>query len=384
MRDIQEQTLKTVLVIGNSQSVWVKEYVKKIHCALGNKVYLTDYYGLSESEKNYYSDLNVSIIDVHHSNKLLRLIKCRSGLLGFARKNAGSVDLIDIQSPPHSVQTKILESVIRTLNCRTVITFWGSDILRINQKQFDRIRNLLSLSSSINIGTEQMHEALVNFSGSEYEDKCRYVALGSPALDSIAACELSGAECKEKIGLDSSLKTIAVGYNGRVQQQHLKVIEQLASLPQEVKSRTEILVHTGGNIDAAYLEEIKSSLGSSGIPYVVIDKALPLDEVAVLRIATDIFIHAQTTDAFSGSIRECVYAGSVLINPAWIHYDKFDSDGIEYLTYSTFDELPGMVEDFISGNTIIDTKSNSDKVYNRYTWDAVRSQWAELFNAQFN
>ena len=63
MRNIQEQALKTVLVIGNSKSVWVKEYVKKIHCALGNKVYLTDYYGLTESDSRWVIDAVLSFFE---------------------------------------------------------------------------------------------------------------------------------------------------------------------------------------------------------------------------------------------------------------------------------------------------------------------------------
>ena len=134
----------------------------------------------------------------------------------------------------------------------------------------------------------------------------------------------------------------------------------------------------------AYYKELQCALENCGIEYLIIDKKLSLDEIAILRQATDIFIHAQITDAFSATVREVIYSNAILINPNWIHYDEFDAHGVEYLQYSEFCEITQIVENVLNGKISIDIERNAEIVYSHYSWDAVLKDWQRIYNGQIN
>lgn len=118
----------------------------------------------------------------------------------------------------------------------------------------------------------------------------------------------------------------------------------------------------------------------SGIDYVIVDQMLPLESIGKLRVATDIFVHAQTTDALSGTIRECIFSEAILINPIWIRYQEYEKLGVDYIEYEQFDLLPEIIDDYLDGKYHIDTKRNAKLVSSVYSWDAVREDWLKVIN----
>ena len=114
--------------------------------------------------------------------------------------------------------------------------------------------------------------------------------------------------------------------------------------------------------------------------YILLKEMMPLEDVAKLRSATDIMIHGQTTDALSGSIREAVFAGAVLINPEWIKYREFERLGIEYIEYSSFDELSDVLEKIINKEIVINTEKNAELMFSEYSRDSVYEDWMRIFN----
>lgn len=373
-----------VLVIGNTSSIWIKEYIKNIHIKFGNKVYATDYYGLTEEDKEFYRALGVVMIPLHQTNSIKKILCYRREYKKFARENGKDLELIDIQSPPHSIQTRILENLIDSCNAKTVTTFWGSDILRTTKEEASNMRGILKRSEWINIGTIDMHETLREKVGSEFDSKCVYIGFGSPAMSEIEKCKLTRGECKEYFGLNPNKRSIAVGYNWRKEQQHIEAINSLAELSSKYKEQIEIVVHTGPNIDAEYLKDIVSALESSEISYVINRQMLSLEKIAILRLATDIMLHAQTTDGLSGTIRECVYAGAILVNPTWLKYDKFDRDGVDYIQYSQFSDLSSIIENILDKKIIVDTEKNKKILFDEFSWNAVEGKWAQIFNERVN
>ena len=131
----------------------------------------------------------------------------------------------------------------------------------------------------------------------------------------------------------------------------------------------------------SYMDELRAALTASGISYIIMDEMISLEQIAKLRCAMDIFIHAQVTDALSSTIREYIYAGTDLINPVWIRYDEFDRLGIEYCRYDDFDMLEECLKKLIDGEIRIDSERNSEIIYRNYSWDTVRNEWMDIYSS---
>jgi len=362
--------MKKVLLIGNPNSIWTKEYVKNIH--KHNNVTITVYNEISDAYLKEYNKLNVQMIVLGKNNitKAFRFIK-------FAITNRGKIDIVDIQSPPHSIQSLIIAIVIRIINSRAVVSFWGSDIMRINHNDARMLIPIIKSCDKINLGTNRLTAEFKKYYKDHYCDKICNAKFGSLALSQIDLTKknYTSEQCKKIIGIDSEKISVAIGYNGNVEQQHIKCLNEISQMSDSVKSKVQLIIHMGYGCSEDYFERVKEIANSTNIGYLMIDKMYDLEEIAVLRVATDIMIHAQTTDALSGSIRECLYAGTILINPSWITYDEFSKLGINYLQYNSFDELSCLLEDTILKIKEYDTSKNSSIINDYYSWEYQKKNW---------
>lgn len=376
--------LKIALIIGDGKTIWMMDYIENIHTYFNRKIYVTDYYGLTEKEKAFYSNLKVEVISLSAKSKIVRLFKCIYKLTIFVFVNRKAISLLDIQSPPHSVQSMVLKFIADIADAKTIVCFWGSDILRINKKEADRLKGLLRKADKIVLGTNHMRETFADYYGLEFKNKCVSASFGSPAIEAIRKCKDNREMCKLHFDLDSERIVVAIGYNGRKEQNHLSVISSLSQLASTIGDRIQILVHLAYSSDDSYIKQIRDGLNSCGIPFVMLTEQLDIDEIAKLRIATDIIIHAQVSDAFSGSIRESVFAGAILINPAWIHYDQFDTDGVEYIKYEHYCEIPYILERIMTKDIEINSANNTKVIENNYSWNAVKDQWMSILDENKN
>lgn len=369
-----------VLVIGNANSIWLKEYVKKIHIAKGAEVYLTAYNPINERFLKEYNKLGVNIVPLYSQNKLVDKISKAFNIFCFIRKNGKFLNCVDIQSPPHNNQAIFLSHILKGVKAKKSITFWGSDLMRINVSEARILSKILVLADKINISTEEMVSVFKSHYGNTFDSKLVSAKFGSLAFDAIDKIRdsLTKQECKAQFGLNSEKITVAVGHNGNKEQQHIKVLKELAYLDFDIKNKIELVFHVGYGLKDNYADEIAEEAKKTGISYVIIKDMLDLDDIAKLRNATDIIIHAQTTDALSGSIRECIYAGTVLINPTWINYEEFDNIGIQYFKYSEFSEINSMVSKLISGDICVDIHNNI-KLMKIFSWESVSRDWESIF-----
>lgn len=376
-------------IIGNPESVWIREYVKEIHIKKEHEVYIGTFDRISDKMAVEYELLGVKIVEFGHINGIVGKIQKTLRLLFFAirhSKKNSQFDIFEIQGVPHSFQAKVLYLVSKILRTRVFIAFWGSDILAINEMSAKRIKSLLKVSDYINIGTENIYNAFTGYYGHYFDKKIVSVAFGSLAFADIKKSKelYTKNECKKIMHFNNKKTIIAVGYNGKPEQQHIKVINQLSKLSNDDKDKIQIVIHLGYGSEEIYTKMIINAAEKSGIEYTIIPEMLDLSKISILRLATDIFLHAQVTDALSGTIRECIYAGAVLVNPIWINYQEYDDFGIEYVQYSTFSELPRIISGLINNNSSINTNMNSEIVYNNYSWEAVRDNWQRIFDNGIN
>lgn len=79
-----------------------------------------------------------------------------------------------------------------------------------------------------------------------------------------------------------------------------------------------------------YLFSIEERLKQLAIPNHIFVNSLSEEELAILRLQSDIVLNIQVTDAFSSSLIEHLYASSILVCGDWLPYGIFDIFGIKY------------------------------------------------------
>lgn len=373
-----------VFIIGNSNSIWTREYVRNIHAGGKNEIFITAYDPLTAESQQDYEEMGVNVVNLFSKNSLLNKVSKTFNLAKFCLfdcKKYG-IDYVDIQSPPHSIQATFLYHFLKNVKADIIIEFWGSDIMRVSSEGAKRMYPLFSISDYVNVSTKEIRDSFKAHYGDEFDSRFVAAKFGSLAFGEIKKLKEIGDKklCKAQFGLDEKKVTVAVGHNGNKEQQHIAVLNQFKNLKAELKEKVELLIHLGYGLPGGYADEVKKAAEECGISYVVLEELYDLKNIAKLRFATDIIVHAQTTDALSGSIRECLYAGGVLLNPSWISYEEFDRLGIEYVRYDDFDEIASYVERLITGDITVDIEHNIEALGEAFSWDAVKKDWMMIFN----
>lgn len=376
-----------ILIIGNANSFWIKEYMEYILSGSDNEVFIASKSVVNKDFKEFYNKNNINILETNRGTFLFDYIPKLKTLVNMFRKvkkeaGNGMFDVIHIHSVPSNFMITFLNKFIVRFGKRIVCTFWGSDLLSKTKEQLMKAIPCLDKAKCISYSSDGMDKYFHDVFGDIYNDKIIRAKFGISIYDVIdkVKSHKSKTECKEFFGIEKDKVSVMIGYNGSIRQNHLKVINELSTLDNETLNKLNIVIQLSyGLTSDEYRQNIIDEISKINVKHVIIDDFLNKEKSAMLRIATDIFIHAQESDAFSASIQECVYGGAVLINPEWILYKEFDDIGIDYIKYDSFDELPFIIKDISDGNVNIYNIDKVKELYEKYSWNAVKKDWIKLY-----
>ncbi len=378
-----------ILVIGDANSVFVYNYIRCVLIPKNDEIYLTCEETSNINYLEFYNQHNVKLVELAPNipTFITKIPKVR-GLVNIltANKNLhncletiGKFDVIHL----HGMWNRtcfICKDIYKYTNT-LVCSYWGSDLFRTpNEGKGARI--CLENAKYITISTQAMLNKFIEIFGHQFDNKIKNVKFGVNGFDSIDEVSKTEAEqsCKKYFGIEPDRTVISIGYNAKREQQHLKVINELKKLPESLLSKiTIILQMTYGlpNPDS-YFAEIEAKLKIMPCKYKILKDFMCNDDIARLRLATNIFIHAQTTDAFSSSIQEYLYAGKVVINPKWINYGELKSNNVSYIEYEDFSELSSLVLGILKDKNV-NLSENKNILRNMSSWDSVKNTWYELY-----
>ena len=294
----------------------------------------------------------------------------------FLKKISKGYDYIDITffTP---IYYNFLDFLIKN-NKSYKITIWGSDFYRSTKKDLNRKRYYLENATQIQVETDLVKQDIL---------KCF-----PSILNKIFVCNY-GIELFENIdklrGRDSNILGIdtydrivlTCGYNGSRGQQHKEIIKAISSLSKEVRDKLFIIIPmTYGIPDSNYLNDIKSDIDKLDIPYRIFTNRLNDDELAELRIRSNIVVNIQITDALSSSLIEHIYAGSILIAGDWLPYSILTDAGIQY-TSTSLESLDKVIFSVVN-NIKEEFEKCSNNIKNAYllsSWSNVSHKLRDLF-----
>lgn len=377
-----------ILLLGEANSVWTKK------CIEGPRLYEKHHIFLAFDENSQYEEyyisksitcipvvfksffINVPVIGM--IGRIRHYDKCMKGIA----KRYGSMDVAHI----NFVKMEKVYSV-RTLKkyCKKIIcTFWGSDLFRQDRLILLSYRRYFRYVDQIMLSTQEMKDCFQKIYGNEFDDKLISVRFGVDGFDYIVNTEKNRNTARRKFSVPEDKTVITIGYNGNESQQHSKVLDVIRELDGIDKERFFIQIPATYGLKAEYRSLLEDRLNKLGIEYQIIDTFLDDKDVGMLRLTSDIFIHAQITDASSASVQEYLYAGKTVFNPRWISYQDFKRKGIFYYEYKSFEDLKIQLKEYLNKKRhkeIENRLANNTKViWELSSWRRVTEDWQRLYN----
>ena len=335
------------------------------------------------SGKNYYKDGNLVYQGNNKSNKLARIIET---LRLLNKVDVQTFDIVHIHFlwPTYLFYRRIFKGR------KVVVTFWGSDLYRIPKgsklRKFMQ-RGILKHADAITVVSKKMIRDFQETFG--FEDKPIFVTK-LPVLVDLQIIDTLDQQAielfKERYQIQRDDIILTLGYSADPRKNHEYMINEVLELNKNIKNIFAFLPMTYGNKE--HREKIKKyceeTFQKHGVKYAVLENFMSDQEVAILRKTTDIMVNVQDTDALSASMEESLYAGSIVINGAWLNYDELLEDGAYY---ETIPELkPGILAsklEYVIRN-LPDLKSkariNREIIAKRNDWSEATQNFITLYD----
>lgn len=375
--------MKKVLIIGNSHDKHLTRFIKGLRNI--NIDYNIDI--LDVSMRQYVCDSKelynqVFVVKRTYPNFVYKVplfckyFKFLDTIKAF-KSIANKYRLINVQFL--TIQAGFLFSELKKYGAKLIVTPWGSDIYRVGRLQRWFTKQLINKADYITLMPNSKFGDDVKHQFSIPEAKCIPLCFGSDVLDKILIDTRSKKECKKKLLGTSDYFCIVVGYNASSAQNHLKIIEALQKVKEQLPPNTIVLFPMTYAKVESYMRQVKTKLDILGLKYRIFDSYLTDAEVVNLRKSTDLFIHMQVTDAYSSSLQETLICGQKVINADWLRYKELEQCGLPY-RLANFENLPStIINELYNKHSVIDIS----KILKQYTWSYQLTEWNKLYKKYY-
>ena len=273
---------------------------------------------------------------------------------------------------------------------KIVCTFWGSDLLRTSDVfNFYFVKKALNRANIITCQSLELKEIILSKFGRNLDDKIKIAIF--PVDEKIYAdIDLNRTQenvinsFKEKYEYSLSKINVLIGHNGSALNNHVKILESLKAI--QNNDKIHLIVNLNYALDAnkklEYKAKLTQLLEQSGMSFVLLETFFSKEELAISRLATDVFIHMPISDALSGTMLELIYASSIVITGSWLPYKTFRKAQINYYEIDDFSEiqfkLDSLIENFQSEK---ERATNNKGLIQKYFFtDTLIENWAQILN----
>lgn len=378
---------KRILLLGNPASIHMYNYVKNVLCKEDFDITIFYYCNEKHLDMRYevelfYQQQGVKLVEG------LKPIEYRK--LGFLRyhketvrllKSLGHFDILHVHYIWYHLSPAIYK--VRHLYKKIVLTYYGSDLYRTSF--FESLLTIPSLSAAdcITFMSEDMvdYYKTLPFYLRRYLKKSTVVDFGNMFYDKISSFDNKKELCKRLLGFDENKLLITIGYIGRPQMQQFETLNALLSDERILNSQVQFAIPAYG-VSAEDDNKLHSLAQNENILIKVFKEFMNEEEVSTLRAGTDIFIHAQTTDALSCAMLEHLYAGSVVVNGSWLRYGTLTKNNVYYKSFDSFDLLSDEIVKIIDNfnNEEKSSSHNREIISQISSWDGLRPIWLKLYS----
>lgn len=291
-------------------------------------------------------------------------------------------NLINIYQIPYNAYQFI--KVAHRYNVKVMLTPLGSDVLRINSMCRLFVKRAFATTDFVSANMKTGFANVIKERFKIKDGKMVNLGFGSESITAIRnICgKYSRPEMATKVGIPMSEYYICCGYNASLGQNHRTIIEAIIDNKQYLPKNYRIIIPLSYGPDR---ERIITSLSNickqNDIAYSFITDFLSLEQLACLRILTDLFVHIQDTDAYNSSLQEFLLANTEIINGAWLRYPSLEESGIPYHLCNDGEDLRSLIKDILT--RVIDKPIISRMVISEIegnSWDNKILAWREFYS----
>lgn len=351
--------MKRILIVGNANSIWILNFIMYIlKDDEKRKIELLCVDEESHAWNDKYADMGVRLIKFPETlikvrkkpqktmwERINSLYQC----IKFVQR-LGEYDIINVQfvSPVHLLYFLGTKGTKNNM----ILSYWGSDLMRISKDNEIIEKFFLKFKKCAYVTFDNGDLKDIFYRKFDFDkEKSKVIMLSLPVLDWIDKTKPEDCKIIGNQSIPENRIIVAIGYNGRPEQQHLEIVRHLSKLDEKYKKEILILLQMTYGGEEDYVETCERACRDAALEYILFEDFQMYEEIAQIRRRTDIFINAQTTDVFSGSFCEYLYADTVVLNAKWLHYRELDEYPFKYEEFERFEEIPQLMENVIEGIT---------------------------------
>ncbi len=336
---------------------------------------LLSYTIVSDDNKSIYNNIVAVLPKFKHKKIGGKIIN--NAYWMFKCLTLGKYDVINI----HFVTYLSLPLLLKRKKTHIISTVWGTDFYKSTSNKIFTL--ILKKSHLITTST---HATLNNIKSALSVDNITVANFGLEPITHIKQLleENMKQEIKSQLGVKEGELTISVGYNASHKHRHLEIVNIIENINLNIPYKYFVPLMYGDS--KAYIDELKANLAPFNSKIIYFDRYMDGNEIAKLRVATDIFINLRDTDQLSGAICEHLCARNIVITGNWLPYDDLDNRKVFYYKLEGFNQLGGVLKSIVNSNNEINSnlKLNSSKIEDFTLWERNIKTWFKLYENKSN
>ena len=295
----------------------------------------------------------------------------------FIRTRLSSYDAINIHNLSYIY--KHLLPDFRKLSNNISITIWGSDFYRVSDQKLASYKYIFDETDYFTFGSKY---PIIDFDKRVpgYSEKLKITSFGIGKFYILRNLFKDRLNVKKELEIPTDKISVVCGYNASSAQQHKLLINQIKTLPLELKEKIFVVVPLTYSGTEEYKNEVELCIYESGLSYKLFRDFATEEEIAKIRVIGDIVLNAQISDGFSSSLQEHVLCNAVLIAGDWLPYKIMTDLGLKFYPVQLH-EFGEKLADVISNFEAYykEVQFNHEKLFKEGIWDNRIKGWIDLY-----
>ena len=280
-------------------------------------------------------------------------------------------DICNIHFP--NIKSAVLRYFFKYKSNKIIISPWGSDVLRIDKRSYKSVKRLYAIADIVTVPPIKFRKEVQRIFDVP-PTKIVNLGFGSDIIDLLLSSNEEPISSKKRLGLNGKF-IITCGYNASPAQNHIDIIKALINLKEQLPNNTILLLPMTYSRNNEYVIKVETLLRNSGFRYLIYHEYLDDITIADIRIATDVFIHIQDTDAYSATLQEFLFTDTIVFNGNWTRYHNLEINGIPYIIVNKISDLENGIRNYLNDETKCNISNECKQVIKELSWSNKGKEW---------